>query len=244
MFNGELRREHQVYEKRSSKQEREIISQWNEGNQELLTFHLEEKVAKLAQKIPCIRLHPGSHKSHGLQQFARRVRRGLRWTLTSGRSRAWVELSCMMDKNTCGCKWQSPEGRRRDARAFQRENACRFDDLMITIGAHKRVNLNKTVMFQEMTKRRMVPPLGGGPLHRWWRTEGVPPGWARKWGGSCYFELSYLLFASRFLLSPHFLFLHIYQMGYLSLLTSAYSSPSIRTYNKQGFEMKRKKKKT
>ena len=48
MFNGELRREHQVYENRSSKEEREIVSQWNEGSQELLTFHLEEKVAKVA----------------------------------------------------------------------------------------------------------------------------------------------------------------------------------------------------
>lgn len=72
----------------------------------------------------------------------------------------------MMDKNTCGCKWQSPEGRRRECKRPFREETARFDDLMTTIGAHKRVNLNKTVMFQEMTKRRMVPLLGGGPLHR------------------------------------------------------------------------------
>lgn len=72
----------------------------------------------------------------------------------------------MMDKNTCGCKWQSPEGSAGECKRPFREETARFDDLMTTIGAHKRVNLNKTVMFQEMTKRRMVPLLGGGPLHR------------------------------------------------------------------------------
>ena len=148
----------------------------------------------------------------------------------------------MMDKNTCGCKWQSPEGRRRECKRPFREETVRCDDLMTTIGAHKRVNLNKTVAFQEMTKRRMVPLLGVDHCRDGDGTEGAATGLGPgNEGAAAAFELSYLLFASRLLLSPHFLCSSISVRWDTCLFLPGIFFP-FHTNLQQGFEMKRKKK--
>lgn len=98
-----------------------------------------------------------------------------------------------------------------------------------------------------MTNGRMVAGLGSRLLQRWGRDSGCGQGaGARKWGGSRNFWTFLSTFCSQVFILPTFsLFLHICQMGYLSLLTLAYSCPSIWTYTwfayQQGLEKKRKK---